>query len=160
MYYSIKTTKKAKLIIYFMDENTEKGPQSLTILDQTKTIINDQIKYEIELEGKSMNENKIYECSLQYKSEKISYYIKVNYGQDNYYFFGRKKNYMCLEFIFADFANKNIDNNRCFIKYNGKKYFSFDDKNFLSLRCLNTTSSPLTPVHNGTIIQSCHCPVD
>ena len=137
MYYSIKTTKKAKLIIYFIDENTEKGPQSLTILEQTKAITNDQSKYEIELEDKSMNDNKIYECFLQYESEKISYYIKVYYGQDNYYFFGRKKNNMCLEFIFADFANKNIDNNRCFINYNGKKYFAYDDKNFLSIRCLN-----------------------
>ena len=138
MYVSINTTKKAKLIIYFIDENTEKGPHSLTILDQTKPITNEQFKYEIELEDKSLNDdNKIYECFLQYESEKISYYIKVNFGQDNYYFFGRKKNNMCLEFIFADFENKDINNNRCFIKYKGKKYFSFDDKNFLSLRCLN-----------------------
>ena len=137
MYDSIKTTKKAKLIIYFMDENIEKGPQSLTILEQTKSITNGQSRFEIDLEDKSINDNKMYECFLQYESEKISYCIKVNYGQDNYYFFGRNKNNRCLEFIFANFVNKNIDNNRCFIKYNGKKYFAFDDKNFLCLRCLN-----------------------
>ena len=137
MYDSVKTTKNAKLIIYFIDENIEKGPQSFTILDQTKAITKDQSKYEIDLKDNSMNDNKIYECFLQFESEKISYYIKVNYGQDNYYFFGRNKNNMCLEFIFADFVNKNIDTNKCFIKYNGKQYFAFDDKNFLCLRCLN-----------------------
>ena len=44
---------------------------------------------------------------------------------------------MCFEFIFGDFVSKNIDNNKCFIKYNGKDYNDYDDKNFLSLRCLN-----------------------
>ena len=137
MYDSIKTTKRAKLIFYFIDENEEKGPQSLTILEQKRIITNEQNKYEIELEDKSINENIIYKCFLQYESEKIVYYIKVYYGQENYYVFGRKKNNMCFEFIFTDFLNKNIDNNKCFITYNGKKYFAFDDKNFLSLRCLN-----------------------
>ena len=87
MYDSVKTTKNAKLIIYFIDENIEKGPQSFTILDQTKAITKDQSKYEIDLKDNSMNDNKIYECFLQFESEKISYYIKVSYGQDNYYFF-------------------------------------------------------------------------
>ena len=44
---------------------------------------------------------------------------------------------MCFEFIFGDFVSKNIDNNKCFINYNGKDYNDYDDKNFLSLRCLN-----------------------
>ena len=79
MYDSIKTTKKAKLIIYFIDENEEKGPQSLTILEQKRIITNNQNKYEIELEDKSINENIIYKCFLQYESEKIVYYIKVYY---------------------------------------------------------------------------------
>ena len=137
MYDSIKTNKEANLIIYFMDEETEINPQSLTILDHTIYISKGISQYKILLKDNSLYENKVYICFLQYESQKISYEIKVNYSQDNYYFFGRKKNKMSFEFIFADFPNKKIDNNRCFIKYNGKKYFAHDDKNFLQLRCLN-----------------------
>lgn len=89
------------------------------------------------LKDKSLYENKIYECFLDYGAEKVPYYIKINYNQANHYFFGRKKNTMCFEFIFGDFINDEIDNDRCYIEYNGKKYYSNDDKNFLKLRCLN-----------------------
>ena len=64
-----------------------------------------------------MNENKIYECFLVYESKKVPYYIKVNYEQENYYVMGRKKNNMCFEYIFGDFANKKIDNKKCYIEY-------------------------------------------
>ena len=84
-----------------------------------------------------MNENKIYECFLVYESKKVPYYIKVNYEQENYYVMGRKKNNMCFEYIFGDFANKKIDNKKCYIEYDGKKYFAHDDNNFSKLRCLN-----------------------
>ena len=104
MYESIKITKKAKLIIDFMEEQVDKQPQSLTILNQTQLITNTQIKYEFQFENKSLNENKVYEYFLEYESEKVPYYIKVNYGKDNYYFFGMKKNNnMSLEFIFLRF---------------------------------------------------------
>ena len=97
-----------------------KRPSKNNLLRKKKSIFNDHSSFKIDLEDNSIKDNKIYECFLQYESEKISYYIKINYGQDNYYFFGRNKNNMCLEFIFADFINKNINNNRCFIKYNEK----------------------------------------
>ena len=137
MYQSINIIKKAKVIIYFIDEKVEKGPQSLTILDQTQLITTNQNKYEFQFEDKSLNVDKIYECFLQYESVKVSYYIKVNFGRDNYYFFGRKKSNMSLECIFFDFLNKNIDNDRCYIKYNGKKYYANNDTNFMKLRNLN-----------------------
>ena len=134
---SIKEEKVATLIIIFIEEEVEKGPKSFTILNQTIPITKDISEYKICLKDKCHNENKNYECFLQYESEKIPCYIKVNYGQKNYYFFGRKKNNKSFEFIFADFANQKINNNRCYIKYNGKKYFANDDKNFSKLRCLN-----------------------
>ena len=134
---SIKEEKVATLIIIFIEEEVEKGPKSFTILNQTIPITKDISEYKICLKDKCHNENKNYECFLQYESEKIPYYLKINYGQENYYFFGRKKNNKSFEFIFADFANQRINNNRCYIKYNGKKYFANDDKNFSKLRCLN-----------------------
>ena len=137
MYDSIKSNKEANLIIEFMNEETEINPQSLTILDKTITISKEISRYEILLKDNSLYENKMYPCFLQYGTQKVSFEMKINYGQDNYYFFGRKKNKMSFEFIFADFPNKKIDNNKCYIKYNGKKYFSHDDKSFLQLRCLN-----------------------
>lgn len=137
MYDPIKEEKEAILIIIFNDEEVEKGPESFTILNQTISITKDISEYIICLKDKSLNENKIYECFIEYESKKVSYFLKVNYGQENYYFFGRKKNNKSFEFIFADFANQSIDNNRCYIKYNGKKYFAKDDKNFSKLRCLN-----------------------
>ena len=88
---SIKEEKVATLIIIFIEEEVEKGPKSFTILNQSISITKDISKYKICLKDKSLNENKNYECFLQYESEKIPCYIKVNYGQKNYYFFGRKK---------------------------------------------------------------------
>ena len=137
MYDSLKETKKATLIIVFNDEEIKQSPKSFTILNNTIQITKDISEYKILLEDKSMNENKIYECFLQYESERIAYYIKVNYGQVNHYVFGREKNNKSFEFIFADFASQKINNNRCYIKYNGKKIFANDDNNFSRLRYLN-----------------------
>lgn len=137
MYNSIKEAKEATLIIKFNDEEVEQGPKSFTILNQTIPITNDKSEYKIFLKDKSLNENKIYECFLQYESEKINCYLKINYGQVNSYVFGRKKNNKSFEFIFADFSSQKINNNRCYIKYNGKKIFANDDNNFSKLRCLN-----------------------
>ena len=137
MYESIKVTKRAKLIIDFMDELVEKGPHSLIILNQSQLISKDKTRYEFELEDKSVNENKVYECFLEYESEKVPYYLKVTYGIDNYYYFGRKKNNMSMEFIFFDFKYKNIDNDRCYIKYNGIKYYAENNKSYKKLRNLN-----------------------
>ena len=137
MYDSIKETKEATLIIKFNEEEVEQGPKSFTILDQTIPIAEDKSEYTIFLKDKSLNENKVYECYLEYDSGRIPCYLKINYGQVNYYTSGRKKNNKSFEFIFADFANQKIDNNRCYIKYNGKKIFANDDNNFSKLRCLN-----------------------
>lgn len=137
MYESIKVTKKAKLIIDFMEEQVEKGPNSLTILNQTQLITNEQTRYEFQFEDKSFNENKVYECFLEYESAKVPYHIKVNFGKDNYYFFGRKKNNKSFEFIFFDFKNKNIDNDRCYINYNGKRFYAEKDKSYMKFRNLN-----------------------
>ena len=87
MFDSIKETKKATLIIIFTDDKVEKGPKSFTILSQTISITKDISLYKISIEDKSTNENKVYECILQYESERISCNLKVNYGQDNYYVF-------------------------------------------------------------------------
>ena len=137
MYDSIKETKEATLIIKFNDEEVEQGPKSFTILNQTIPIMKDKSEYKILLKDKSLNENKVYECFLQYESEKINCYLKINYGQVNSYVFGREKNNKSFEFIFADFSSQKINNNRCYIKYNGKKIFANDDNNFSKLRCLN-----------------------
>ena len=137
MYDSIKEEKEATLIIKFEEEEIEKGPKSFTILNQTIPIKKDISEYKIHLKDKSLNENKVYECFLQYESKKISCFLKVNYGQENSYNLGRKINSKSFEFIFADFANQKINNDRCYVKYNGKKYFANDDKNFSKLRCLN-----------------------
>lgn len=137
MYDSIKSLKEADLIISFIDEKADIYPQSLTILDQIISISNDISEYKIHLKDFSIYENKVYEVFLKYDSDMIPYYLKINYGQKNHYYFGLKKNKMCFEFIFADFISKKIDNEKCFIKYNGKKYYAYDDKNFLMLRCLN-----------------------
>ena len=137
MYDSIKSLKEADLIISFIDEKADIYPQSLTILDQIISISKDISEYKIHLKDFSIYENKVYECFLKYDSDIIPYYLKINYGQKNHYYFGLKKNKMCFEFIFADFISKKIDNEKCFIKYNGKKYYAYDDENFLMLRCLN-----------------------
>lgn len=128
-----------------MNEETEISPQSFIILDQ-KISITEKSEYKLTLKDKSLYENKVYECFLDYGAEKIPYYIKINYDQVNHYFFGRKKNSMSFEFIFGDFVNDEIDNNRCYIEYNGKKYYSYDDKNFLKLRCLNLVNVDLNLV--------------
>jgi hypothetical protein len=143
MYDSIKTNKIATLILKFMDEETEENPKEFIILDKIIPIEKNKSEYKIIFDDKSLNENKIYECFLKYNSEKLSFYIKINYGQDNHYIFGRKKNKKSFEFIFFDFANKKIDNNRCYIKYNKKKYFAYDDKNFLTLRNINLVNVDL-----------------
>ena len=137
MYDSIKEEKEATLIIIFIEEEVEQGPKSFTILNQTIPITKDISEYKILLKDKSIYENKIYECFLQYESDKIICYLKVHSGQVNYYVFGREKNNKSFEFIFADFADQKINNNRCYIKYNGKKFFANDDNNFSKLRCLN-----------------------
>ncbi len=142
---SVKTSKTADLIITFMDEKSEISPKSFIILDQVISIT-EKSKYNLTLKDNSLYENKVYECFLDYGTEKVPYYIKINYGQENHYFFGRKKNSMSFEFIFGDFVNDKIDNNRCYIEYNGIKYYSYDDKNFLKLRCLNLVNVGLNLV--------------
>ena len=77
---SIKTNKEANLIIYFMDEEKEINPQSLTIFDQTIDISKGISQYKIHLKGNCLYENKVYECFLQYESQKFSYETKVNYS--------------------------------------------------------------------------------
>jgi len=142
---SVKSSKTADLIITFMDEESEISPHSFIILDQVISIT-EKSKYNLTLKDNSIYQNKIYECFLDYETEKVPYYIKINYGQVNHYFFGRKKNSMSFEFIFGDFVNDKIDNNRCYIEYNGIKYYSYDDKNFLKLRCLNLVNVDLNLV--------------
>ena len=146
MYDSIKTNKNATLILKFIDEETEENPKAFIILDKIIPIEKNKSEYRIIFEDQSLNENKIYECFLQYSSEKLSFYIKINYGQENHYIFGRKKNKSSFEFIFFDFVDKKIDNNRCYIKYNKKKYFAYDDKNFLTLRNINLVNVDLNNI--------------
>lgn len=158
LYDSLKTSKTAELIITFMDEETKISPQSFIILDQIIQIT-EKSEYKLTLKDKSLYENKIYECFLDYGTEKCPYYIKIYYDQVNHYFFGRKKNSMCFEFIFGDFINDKIDNNRCYIEYNGKKYYSYDDKKFLKLRCLNLVNVDLALVkfpsdYNNKVVNS------
>ena len=146
MYDSIKTNKNPTLILKFIDEETEENPKAFIILDKIIPIEKNKSEYTIIFEDQSLNENKIYECFLQYSSEKLSFYIKINYGQENHYIFGRKKNKSSFEFIFFDFVDKKIDNNRCYIKYNKKKYFAIDDKNFLTLRNINLVNVDLNNI--------------
>lgn len=145
VYDSVKTTKTADLILIFMDEEAEISPLSFRILDVTIPV-NKTSMYKLTLKDNSLYEHKNYDCFLDFGNEKVSYSIKVNYDQENYYIFGRKKNSMSFEIIFGDFVNDKIDNNKCYIEYDGKKYFSHDDKNFKRLRCLNLVNVDLNLV--------------
>ena len=76
LYDSLKVSKTADLTITFMNEETEISPQSFIILDQ-KISITEKSEYKLTLKDKSLYENKVYECFLDYGAKKFLIILKL-----------------------------------------------------------------------------------
>lgn len=138
MFNSIKQDKSAQITIDFIKEPCLENVGTISIPTIFKQEISNEIdSYNLDIQHKSINEYKFYECFLHYKSCVISHYIPIYYERENNYLFGKGKNLNSVEIIFSDFIGKAIDIKKCYIIYKGQKYYAKDEKIFTTRRHLN-----------------------
>lgn len=138
MFESIKQNKSAGITIDFIKEPCVENVEAISIPSICKQeISSENDSYNFKIQHRSINEYKLYECFLHYKSSVISHYIPIYYDRENYYIFGKEKNGNSVEIIFSDFIGKDIDINNCYIIYKGNKYYAKDEKMFTTRRHLN-----------------------
>ena len=138
MFDSIKQSKSAQIIIDFIKEPCVENVETISIPTICKQEISTEIdSYNFKIQHKGINEYKLYECFLHYKSYYISHYIPIYYDRENNYLFGKEKNRNSVEIIFSDFIGKEIDINNCYIIYKGNIYYAKDEKMPTTRRHLN-----------------------
>lgn len=133
MLEEIKEKQKATLIFQFL-EKTER-PTFVEILEYKNEIQDNTKELSFNISDLSINEYKVYECTLVFKNDKKSYSISIYYNRINYYLCGEGN--QSIEIIFCDFIYKEIKLDSCYIKYKNTKYYPKENFGLLTRKRIN-----------------------